>query len=122
MYERLKHLCAEKGITITELCEMVTNSSGNLSTWKKNYMRSDYLLKCAEILGVTTNYILTGYNDSLTENEEEMLSLFRILPEREQMRWIVRLEEALSSARDAARNVSGVAAHTARDRETVGKE
>lgn len=58
MYDILEELCNNKGITITKLCVQVTGSSGNLSTWKKGYMRSDYLKKAAEILGVSTDYIL----------------------------------------------------------------
>lgn len=58
MYERLKQICKEKGTTVTELCAQATGSSGNLATWKKGYMRSDYLLNCARILGVSTDYIL----------------------------------------------------------------
>lgn len=56
-------LCKEKGITITNLCKEVTGSSGNLSTWKKGYMRSDYIAKVSEILGCSIDY-LVGRNDS----------------------------------------------------------
>lgn len=58
MYNTLENLCNERGITITKLCVQVTGSSGNLSTWKKGYMRSDYLKKAAEILNVSTDYLL----------------------------------------------------------------
>lgn len=58
MYERLQKICAEKNITVSKLCERVTGSSGNLATWKKGYMRSDYLSKCADILGCTTDHLL----------------------------------------------------------------
>lgn len=58
MYNILEQLCNERGITITKLCVQVTGSSGNLSTWKKGYMRSDYLKKAAEILNVSTDYLL----------------------------------------------------------------
>lgn len=60
VYERLQQECKRKGMSITLLCSMVTGSTGNLKTWKvnKGNMRSDYLLKCAEILGTTTDYLL----------------------------------------------------------------
>lgn len=63
MYERLKELCKKRGINITKLCEEVTNSSGNLSTWKKGYMRSDYLALVAERLQCSTDY-LVGRTDN----------------------------------------------------------
>lgn len=78
MYERLIKICAEKGITISYLCEVVTGSKGNLTTWKKGYMRSDYLMKCAEILGVSVNYLL-DFKDTIpikaTESEWEKILL-----------------------------------------------
>lgn len=58
MYEIIKQLCDENNITISKLCEMVTNSTGNLATWKKNYMRSDYLQKIADYFQVSTDYLL----------------------------------------------------------------
>lgn len=58
MYELLKSLCLERGINVTELCKQVTGNSGNLATWKKGYMRSDYLKKAAEILNVSADYLL----------------------------------------------------------------
>lgn len=58
MYERLKKLCKDRGLNITQLCKEVTNSSGNLSTWKKGYMRSDYLSLVADKLQCSTDYLL----------------------------------------------------------------
>lgn len=60
VYERLQEECQKKGRTITSLCLQVTGNKGNLATWKNNEgnMRSDYLLKCAEILETTTDYLL----------------------------------------------------------------
>ena len=58
MYERLQALCRAKGFNVTQLCKEVTNSSGNLSTWKKGYMRSDYLSLVADKLQCSTDYLL----------------------------------------------------------------
>lgn len=58
MYDRLKKICKENGLSVTALCEKATGNSGNLATWKKGYMRSDYLAICADILGVSTDYLL----------------------------------------------------------------
>lgn len=62
MYEIIEKLCNEHGITITNLCKQVTGSSGNLSTWKKGYMRSDYLKKVADILNVSADQLLDRAN------------------------------------------------------------
>lgn len=93
MYNKLKQLCKEKGTNVTNLCELVTGSSGNLATWKKGYMRSDYLMKAAEYLGVTSDYLL-GLDDvpnrkekspaaELTEAEQKLIDNFRQLSELE---------------------------------------
>ena len=58
MYDLLKQLCRERGITISKLCTEVTGNSANLATWKKGYMRSDYLAKCADVLGVSADFLL----------------------------------------------------------------
>lgn len=58
MYERLKELCSARGLNITQLCIDVTHSGGNLSTWKKGYMRSDYLSLVADKLQCSTDYLL----------------------------------------------------------------
>ena len=61
LYDRLKLFCTNKGTSVTNLCEQVTGSRGNLVTWKKGYMRSDQLAKCAEILDVPVGALL--YDD-----------------------------------------------------------
>ena len=63
MYDRLKSICAERGMTVTKLCELVTGSTGNLATWKKDYMRSDYLAAAADVLGCSTDYLLGRVDD-----------------------------------------------------------
>jgi len=60
IYERLQKECAKKGISITSLCLNATGNKGNLATWKNNNgnMRSDYLVNCAKILNVSTDFLL----------------------------------------------------------------
>lgn len=60
MYNNLKSICESKGMSITALCVQVTNSKGNLATWKKGKMTTDQLQKCAEILNVPVDVILNG--------------------------------------------------------------
>lgn len=71
MYNKINNLCKLKHTTITQLCIDVTGSSGNLSTWKKGYMRSDYLLKVAQILDVSVDYLL-GRTDNLNSHKEHL--------------------------------------------------
>lgn len=58
-YENLQRACDERKIPVTNLVAELGLSSGNLSSWKKgNKPRSDTLLKIAERLGVSVNYLL----------------------------------------------------------------
>lgn len=96
MYERIQILCEQNGTTITKLCILITGSSGNLNTWKKGYMRSDYLKKIADYFNVSTDYLLTGEEKSslfdLTENEQRILDIFKHLTESQQGQIIGRAE------------------------------
>lgn len=90
MYKRIQDLCKAHNTTITALCTEVTGSPGNLATWKKGYMRSDYLLTVAEKLNCTTDYLLTGKNTEksslpeLTENEQVIVKVFKELTDTQQ--------------------------------------
>ncbi len=94
MYERLKSICKRRGTTVTKLCEEVTGNSGNLATWKKGYMRSDYLSKASDILDVSADFLLgrkekSSFSD-LAENEQEMLCVFKELTPTQQGKMIER--------------------------------
>ena len=60
IYERLKDLCIKRGTSPTALCVKVTGNKGNLATWQKGNIRSDYLIAITEEFGVTADYLLTG--------------------------------------------------------------
>lgn len=82
MYDRLLTLCKQKQLTITALCTAVTGSPGNLATWKKGYMRSDYLLKASQLLECSTDFLLTGKNpdvSELSEDAKQLLSDYELL-------------------------------------------
>jgi len=58
MFERIKTLCLENGLTVTELCKQVTGSSGNLPTWKKGNINPVSLVKIADYFHVSVDYLL----------------------------------------------------------------
>lgn len=58
MYEKIKKLCEERGISITRLCKEITGSSGNLPTWKKGNISSGNLVKIAQYFDVSADSIL----------------------------------------------------------------
>ena len=74
MYERLQELCKQRGTTITAVCEKVTGNKGNLRTWKKDYMRSDWLSEVASLLETSTDYIL-GRTDNPDNNMNNNINI-----------------------------------------------
>ena len=58
MFERIRILCVENGLTVTELCKQLTGSSGNLPTWKKGNIKADTLCKIADYFNVSVDYLV----------------------------------------------------------------
>lgn len=67
MFERLRELCIENGIAVTDLCKQITGSSGNLPTWKKGNIKADTLVKIADYFHVSVDYLL-GRTDEPNNN------------------------------------------------------
>lgn len=72
LYERLKKICRENNITPTVLCTKVTGSPGNLATWKKGNIRTDYLIKIADYFKISVDYLLGRDADDLTNSISEV--------------------------------------------------
>lgn len=72
--------------------------TSTFGSWKKGSQPpADKLLVLCRYLDISPNEIF-GYETpiSLTENEKELLDLFKRLPEREQIKFIGRLEDKVS--------------------------
>ena len=95
VFERVKELCKKNGITPTALCVRITGSKGNLSTWKKGNIRSDYLVAIASMFDTTTDYLLGIKTDTpegasvINDDLEAMcLRLFSRLPPSRQVQFL----------------------------------
>ena len=62
IYERIKSLCKEKGITITGMEKELGFAKGSLSKIDKSNPSQERVMKIAKYLGVTPDYIMTGKN------------------------------------------------------------
>lgn len=56
--DRIKELCEEKGISISELAEKIGVSRASVGKWNKSSPSSDTIAKIANYFGVSTDYIL----------------------------------------------------------------
>ncbi len=58
------------------------------------YSKTNKNISCLWILTGIKDEIVTSDEKKLNENELELLSFFKLLPEREQIKWIARIEDA----------------------------
>lgn len=91
--ENLNNLLKQNGITKTELSRKIGISEGSIRSWERGteptvdkvIKISEYFtIPIAELLGIEEHY----------ENDDELLEYFHKLPNREQIKWIGKLEEA----------------------------
>lgn len=94
---RLKEWRIENKLKTTEIKEKTGISTGGFSDYEndKKLIGSKTLITLAESYDIDINYILTGVRNEprLSLNEQELLKYFNILPDREQIKFIGRLEE-----------------------------
>ena len=82
--ERLSEICEKEGISLTALCKEITGSSGNLPTWKKDRIRSDWLRAICIKFNISSDYLLglstdNVLNTSYLREESEALNRFNRL-------------------------------------------
>lgn len=95
IFNNIIDLCSQKNITVSNLLERFSSSKSAMSAWKKGNISPDTLVKIAGFFGVSLDYLFTGEEPEppLTENERELLEVFRILDNREQLKLIGRIHE-----------------------------
>ena len=60
MYDRIRELCAQRGVSIQALEKSCDLSNGAISKWNTSIPRADALLRVARYFGVDPWYLLTG--------------------------------------------------------------
>lgn len=94
--ENIQNAMEKKQITPYQLEKAGIVKQTTFSSWKKGTQPAlDKVLKIMQYIEVTPNELF-GYmtEASLTENEKELLEHFRKLPDREQIKFIARVEDA----------------------------
>lgn len=91
-YDELQRICAAKGIRVTNLCEELGISSGNMSKWKAGSApRSSTLKKIADRLNVSVSELLGETKKAPVESdkgdrsamEQEFIELYhRLTPDQ----------------------------------------
>lgn len=63
-YERIKALCAKQGKSIYKVEQETGLGNGVIAGWKTMNPRVDLLVKVADELGVTVDYLVRGETDA----------------------------------------------------------
>ena len=82
IFERIEELCKQNSTTVTALCKEITGSSGNLTTWKKDIIKTPWLISICKKFKVSADFILDLEGAPASQpnaNEQNLLCLFRQL-------------------------------------------
>ncbi len=99
LIDNIEKIMKEKGITAYKLEHDTGIKQTTFQGWKKGSQPSaDKIMILIRYLEVSPNELF-NYNPLtiLTENDREMLTLFKKLPEREQIKFIGRLEDKVNN-------------------------
>lgn len=84
-------LCMENGQSANSVAKEIGISSGSITAWKKGIIpRPEMVKKIADYFNVSVEYLMTGekekpdatIGDGLTEQELEIIQIFRQLPDQ----------------------------------------
>ena len=101
-YERFIQLCTENSEKPTSVLKEIGVSSGNLNNWKNGTsVKSDILMQLSEHFNVSIDYLLGRTNEpntsntsqQLTQNEQELLDIFKNFSERDQIKILGKMED-----------------------------
>lgn len=104
MIERILKLLSDNGITAKKLTADIGISSSAISEWKKGKGKpsAEAIIKLADYFGVSTDYLLTGKNNTqennaLSDNENKLLQLFKELNNEGQLKLIDYCDDLVTS-------------------------
>lgn len=62
-FDRIKEIADRRGLSLQNVAEKANMGKNSIYKWKRQTPQSDKLIEVAEVLGVTTDYLL-GKNDT----------------------------------------------------------
>lgn len=93
-YERLRGICKERGTTVTNMLGKLGIATGSTGNWKRGSLpNGDVLIKIADYLNTSIDYILLGeYRSDLDSDEKRLIELYRLTPERAKYKVLCDME------------------------------
>lgn len=101
-WDNFYNACVQKGIKPNPLAKELQIASGSMTAWKGGKLpNGETLLKIADYLNVSVDYLLGRTNEpntsntsqQLTQNEQELLDIFKNFSERDQIKILGKMED-----------------------------
>ena len=106
-YDNLRAACSLRGTSVTAALKKLGISTGNGTNWKNGVTPSlDVIVQFSELLDVSIDYLVLGKNvtvSMLSADEQELISTYRILSERDKGRVLQKAEDLAETAHAASK-------------------
>ena len=92
--EKLNQLLIENNETRNGLAKKIEISESTIRAWYQGKVPAlDKVVKISQYFAISLDELVLDVKTDLTENEKELLQQFKKLPEREQIKFIARIED-----------------------------
>ncbi len=112
--KRLFQKMKENNIKPATLADYLGVNKSVIYTWRTRETDpgSEFILRICDFLNITIEWLITGKEkpdtNNLTENEKELLQHFQKLPDREQIKFIGRIEDAAAKYQEEGSSTSKI--------------
>lgn len=103
IYDRIKIIAQENNTNIKTIEKELGMGNGTIKGWTTSSPRCDKIISIANKYNVSIEWILLGNKSNkidLTEEEQDLLNYFRRLPEKQQMRFLGKIETEVENIID----------------------
>ncbi len=92
MVDRIIQLIKQKGLSINAVEKQLGFGNGAIKRFATSSPSVDKIITLSNFLNVSVGYIITGEDTSLNDDEQELVSYYKKLPEREKIKLLSRAE------------------------------
>lgn len=108
--QKIFSLIEKKNLKQADLARILNVRTSVIASWKTrgNNPPAEYLVQICGFLGISISELFDYPEEKFSENETEVLKYFRQLPDREQIKWIGKLELAVQELKDQQKSQSKI--------------
>ena len=107
--DRIETVLEQREQTPYALCKFLGINQSSYSTWKaRNTLPpAKYIADIARFLHVSTDYILTGKESAYTDDEKELLSIYKALPTEKRYEFKGEMKGYLKALEESKKYLDG---------------